>query len=565
MAVNYSWNNLPVVVVFDVFQFLDKQDLLNASTTCKAWRSCLFHPKIWPIKSMTIDLVNISAYEFKNSTATSANSYRGYVKKPHQLLKPDPYNCHHHYGNRSANKQHYDSSRSKRFSSYQLRLNERLTNQQHYFSNGDRSKKQRQQAAIENTLKDKIVTDSKCSPGSNPNIIQNKNQHQLLIKNNSDFYAQNAHLKADYRQFLEKCGKFLTKVTIQFNAYDHRNLIQLVYTINILTHARSKKLRTYDGLDETDKYFNNIESLILKPIYIKTVDKTSSTSNLINRSSHFSSLKFPGRLNKRSENINSELLLKVFDGIEKLIATNRSIRQLSLGCLEELLDYLPSLLNKLKNNLHVNELLESLNLATIKVDPFYYPVHDVKFTWFTSFKNLVKLSIDYDYISDDFIIQLATNCKKLKDLTLNIHGLDKLHPIVNTNAWNSFKQNANLPNGNCEVELTINILHTNESPEELKEILQNVTIPIVNFRAYFAFSSPSDDNPLKQIMNVISTQQQLNLRQLTLVDELKRNNTTFSSMEENTLVMLAWRCRNLNKLTLIGEYFVNLFFFLNNC
>lgn len=507
---------------------------------------------------MTIDLVNISAYEFKNSTTNSGNFNRGYVKKPHQLLKPDPYNCHHHYS-RSASKQHHDSSKSKRFSSYQLRLNERLTNQQHYFSNGDRSRKQRQQAAIENTLNDKAITRPKCSPNSRPAIIQNKNQ--LLIKNNSNFYAQNAHLKADYRQFLEKCSRFLTKVTIQFNAYDRRNLVQLVYTINILTHARSRKLGIDDDLDKAENYFNNIESLILKPIYIKTVDKTSSASNLINRTNHFSSLKFPGRQNKRRESINSELLLKVFDGIEKLIATNRSIRQLSLGCLEELLDYLPSLLNKLKNNVHVNELLESLNLATIKVDPYYYPVHDVKFTWFTSFKNLIKLSIDYDYISDDFITQLATNCKKLKDLTLNIHGLDKLHPIVNANAWNSFKQDVNLPNEDSEVELTINLLHTNESPEELKEILQNVTIPIVNFRAYFAFSSSSEDNPLQQIMNVLSTQQQLNLRQLTLVDEIKRNNTTFSSMEENTLVMLAWRCRNLNELTLIGElvcFYLNL-------
>lgn len=525
MAVNYSWNNLPSVVIYDVFQFLNKQDLLNASISCKNWRACLFHPKIWPIKSMTIDLVNISAYEFKN---TSTSSYRGgFVKKPHYYFKSDPYN---HTYNRE---QQYDSNRSKHYSNYQLRLNERLFNQPY----DDRSRKGQQQT-IENIQ------------NYNQN---NKNQHQLLIKNNSNFYAQNAHLKADYRQFLEKCSKFLTSVTIKFNAYDHRNLQQLIYTINILTHARSRKNLFNDS---DSNLFNNIESLVLKPIYIKTVDKGS---NLINRTNHFSNLRFHNRLGRRNgENLNNELLLKVFDAIEKLISTNRSIRQLSLGCLEELLDYLPSLLNKLKNNVHVNELVESLNLATIKVDPFYYPVHDVKFTWFTSFKNLIKLSIDYDYVSDDFIMQLATNCKKLKDLTLNIHGLDKLHPIVNSTAWNSFKQNLNLPNETCEVELTINLLHTNESPDELKEILQNVTIPIVNFRAYFAFSS-ANDNPLKEIIDLISTQQQFNLKQLTLVDELKQNdgivepNNTFSSMEENTLVMLAWRCRNLNELTLIGK------------
>lgn len=537
MAVNYSWNNLPSVVIYDVFQFLDKQDLLNASTTCRNWRACLFHPKIWPIKSMTIDLVNISANEFKNQTNTS--NYRGYAKKPHHHLKTDPYN---HHNNRN---QHYNQS--KRFPSYQERLNERLVNQQAYCSNN--GFKRKRQATVENTLNHNTTQPSTST--------YHQDQHQLLIKNNSNFYAHNAHLEADYRQFLEKCSKFLTKVSIKFNAYDHRNLIQLIHTINILTHARSKSSFLDD--DETQQqYFNNIESLVLKPIYIKTVDKTT---NLNNRTNHFSNLKFHSRLGKRNDNLNSELLLKVFDAIEKLIATNKAIRQLSLGCLEELLDYLPSLLNKLKNNEHVNQLVESLNLATIKVDPFYYPVHDIKFTWFTSFKNLIKLSIDYDYVSDDFIIQLATNCKKLKDLTLNIHGLDEFHPIVNANAWNQFKQNLNQPNETCEVELSINLLHTNESPEELKEIMQNITIPIASFRAYFAFSSPTTatDNPLKEIMNVMSTQQQFNLRQLTLVDDLRQKdgiltpNTTFSSMEENTLVMLAWRCRNLEELTLIGK------------
>ena len=536
MAFNsITWNNLPSVVIYDVFQFLGKQDLLNASTACKNWRACLFHPKIWPIKSMTIDLVNISAYEFKNQTTN-----RGYVKKSHYHLKSDhPYN----FSNRPQS--NYDLSRSKRYSNYQLRLNERLNSQ--FYNNETR----RHQYQIENTL-----NYNHTAATTNFNNQINTNSNQLLIRNNSNFYAQNAHLKADYRQFLEKCSKFLTRVTISFNAYDHRNLVQLIYTINILTHARSRNLLHLDETsnDEISNYFNNIESLILKPIYIKTIDKASS-----NRTNHFSSLRFHNRLSKRNDNLNSELLLKVFDAIEKLISTNRSIKNLSLGCLEELLDYLPSLLNKLKNNVHVNELVESLNLSTIKVDPSYYGIYDnVKFTWFTSFKNLIKLSIDYDYISDDFIIQLATNCKKLKDLTISFHGLDKFHPIVNSIAWDHFKQNLN---ERTDVELTINLLHTNESPEQLKEILQNVTIPIVNFRAYFAFSSSANGDQLKQIMNVISTQQQFNLKQLTLVDELKQTtdgiltpNTTFScSNEENTLVMLAWRCRNLNELTLIGK------------
>jgi len=404
-------------VIYDVFTFLEKKDLLNASITCKNWRACLFHPKIWPIKSMTIDLINISAYEFKYRNDAQRSNYRGQVKKPH-LNFDHPYS-HHHQKNRSlTNQQH-----NQRFPTYQQRLSERLINKQRSLSNGN----QRVDSQTSDSTAD-------CDYSFPLHFDQKEKQHQLLIRNNSNFYAHNT-LKADYRQFLEKCSRFLTSVTIKFNPYDHRNLVQLIYTINILTHARTRKsyLETDDDGDSQLDYFNNIESLVLKPIYIKTSEKG-------NRMNHLSNLRFHSRQSKRNENLNGELLLKVFDAIEKLIATNRSIRQLSLGCLEELLDYLPSLLNKLKNNVHVNQLVESLNLATIKVDPFYYPVHDVKFTWFTSFKNLIKLSIDYDYVTDDFIIQLATNCKKLKYLTLNIHGLDEFHPIVTANAWNHFKQ-----------------------------------------------------------------------------------------------------------------------------
>lgn len=577
-SVNYSWNNLPSVVIYDVFQLLtNKQDLLNASSTCKNWRSCIFHPKLWPIKSITIDLVNISAYESKNTNAstngpsTSRGHFSHTTRKSHYHLKSDPYRRQNHNNNTYKNQYYSSNSKSnastKRFFSYQQRLNERLN------SNG--SRKRRQFGQIGNTLNDNTFNNSNYDLNNNLNNLNNNfkdnsnvSKHQLLIKNNSNFYGQNAHLKADYKQFLERCSRFLSSVTVVFNAYDHRQLAQLIYTINILIHSRSKYQQASSSIGEYEiNHFNNIESLILKPIYIKTLDKSSN--QLVNRTNHFTPLRTHNRLNKRNYN---ELLLKVFDAIEKLISTNRSIKNLSLGCLEELLDYLPSLLNKLKNNLHVNELVESLNLATIKVDPFYYPVHDVKFTWFTSFKNLIKLSIDYDYVSDDFIIQLANNCKKLKDLTLNIHGLDKYHPIVTSNAWNSFKQ-INDDEQKCEVELSINLLHTNESPNELKLILQNITIPITSFRAYFAYSSFTNDNqtesPLKSIIEIISIQQHSNLKQLTLVDELKQNdlgilepNTTFSSMEENTLVMLAWRCRNLEELTLIGKLSAS-FLFLN--
>lgn len=41
------WNNLPSIIIVEIFSYLSLKDRLLASTTCKAWRNNLFHPKLW--------------------------------------------------------------------------------------------------------------------------------------------------------------------------------------------------------------------------------------------------------------------------------------------------------------------------------------------------------------------------------------------------------------------------------------------------------------------------------------------------------------------------------------
>ncbi|XP_042911886.1 F-box only protein 33 [Parasteatoda tepidariorum] len=41
------WNNLPSIIIVEIFSLLSVKDRLNASSTCKAWRGNLFHPKLW--------------------------------------------------------------------------------------------------------------------------------------------------------------------------------------------------------------------------------------------------------------------------------------------------------------------------------------------------------------------------------------------------------------------------------------------------------------------------------------------------------------------------------------
>ena len=47
MAKRSQWSSLPSIIIVEILSYLSLSDRLNASATCKRWRSCLFHPSLW--------------------------------------------------------------------------------------------------------------------------------------------------------------------------------------------------------------------------------------------------------------------------------------------------------------------------------------------------------------------------------------------------------------------------------------------------------------------------------------------------------------------------------------
>jgi len=47
MAGEVSWNNLPSVILNEIFSYLSHNDKVRASSTCKNWRFALSHPRCW--------------------------------------------------------------------------------------------------------------------------------------------------------------------------------------------------------------------------------------------------------------------------------------------------------------------------------------------------------------------------------------------------------------------------------------------------------------------------------------------------------------------------------------
>ncbi|CAF0773465.1 unnamed protein product, partial [Didymodactylos carnosus] len=65
----HQWNDLPNVVLIEIFTLLSKNDLLNASSTCTNWRQIFYHPKMWSKKRLRLKLIDraydLSAYRYK--------------------------------------------------------------------------------------------------------------------------------------------------------------------------------------------------------------------------------------------------------------------------------------------------------------------------------------------------------------------------------------------------------------------------------------------------------------------------------------------------------------------
>ena len=47
MAADGHWSSIPSVIFVEILSYLKLTDRLNATSTCKRWRSCLFHPVLW--------------------------------------------------------------------------------------------------------------------------------------------------------------------------------------------------------------------------------------------------------------------------------------------------------------------------------------------------------------------------------------------------------------------------------------------------------------------------------------------------------------------------------------
>ncbi|KAI1301660.1 F-box only protein 33 [Halotydeus destructor] len=326
---------------------------------------------------------------------------------------------------------------------------------------------------------------------------------------------------------LSKAARSIHYVTIKFDPSSLDQVYQLVQVLRVLDEYSVRE----------ELLASDLKGLTLKPSGILSLRRLSTQNN---NAAKFSSLTDNGHASY-------ELIDCLWFSLRSLIKNARGIERVALGGIEELMNRVPELLTVLNQVDAHRHTLQSLHLATIKEDPDYYQLFDVEPNMFLPLASLKVLSIDFDYVSDELLKVLAKH-ESLEKIVIHVHGIDDEHPGVSKSSWSLLANKESL-------DITLNILHTEEPIERINDHILETDIPLTHLRIYFTGLAKDDGREIVALIDTVATRHQDKLKSLTLVDFIHEDllpNTSFTQLNENPLVMLAWRCKNLEYLEVIG-------------
>ncbi|XP_020715027.1 F-box only protein 33 [Ceratitis capitata] len=228
------------------------------------------------------------------------------------------------------------------------------------------------------------------------------------------------------------------------------------------------------------------------------------------------------------------------DPLQKFLNRKRFPCQiLNLGSIESLGSYAVEMLKALGNP----EALEQLMLASIKFNSKEYEVLYIEPALLQRCSSLQILSLDYDSVNEDLLKALER--VPLKKFLICIHSLHRQHPGISDTSWASF--GAIFPN----IDLIVTVLYSLEVAEVLHVRILRHHMPITHLRMLFCeymnlealdWMSVNNSNTLKSIQWLDSA----------FKDADNNFMDIFLRSGQDPLVMMAWRCKNLEEIVIHG-------------
>ncbi|XP_054159015.1 F-box only protein 33-like [Oppia nitens] len=347
------------------------------------------------------------------------------------------------------------------------------------------------------------------------------------------------------KSFLYKCCRFLTDLTITFDPNSPSNVHHLIGLIDILLANNADHFIITDGSNDQNVNNNNTNNN-----YSTLLDNQWVSNSRCLRRFTLN----PIAINKTLDYLNNEnnakmcqLFQQLVQRLEQLIDKCDFLEHISFGCLQQVLNHSNRLLLTLAK--HHSQSLKCLHLSSVKANPDYYPVFELSINLLEPFSILKVLSIDFDIVSDQ-LLQLMARKTTIDTFIVNVHGIDDEHKGLTKSSWSLLVQN------NCNLKVTLNLIHTDDSLDVLRDSLLDTDMPLAHFRAYFVGMFGATDNTICHLVNLVANRHSKTLQSMTLMTTMSgpalEPNPVFADLQENPLVMLAWRSKQLHSLTIIG-------------
>ncbi|KPM06062.1 F-box containing protein-like protein [Sarcoptes scabiei] len=347
---------------------------------------------------------------------------------------------------------------------------------------------------------------------------------------NHHYYYQQSHnyrkpnrknFNEQLKAFIQKCSRFLSGITFYFDPNSSHNVLDLIKIIKFLSE---NEVAIYE-LNESKKqnYFANCRNLR----YFAIVPVTTLVRC-----------------------ISDQRFMSLYSGLNEairfLFSKCNQLEHVSLGNLHEVIHATDTFFTQfLKTG--VNEKLCCLNLSSIKGDIYrYIPVRSTLHN-LEQFNKLQYVSFDFDILNTQRIKTLS-RIGTLQNLIINVHRYNRNHPGIAKDVWQTVIER--LPN----LSVDLNLLHTeSNSFQIILDSLLNTVMPLKRFRAYYLeFREENSSMILCNLLDVLSRSHSDRLVSFTLIDYTNNPKNHLKKVTPNVLVMLAWRCRNLSDLTVIG-------------
>ncbi|CAG2113242.1 unnamed protein product [Medioppia subpectinata] len=336
--------------------------------------------------------------------------------------------------------------------------------------------------------------------------------------------------------FLSKCCRFLEELVITFDPNSTASLRHLLDVIDILLSNDTncnQNLSTDGSVDDNQWLRSNsrrLRRLTLNPINVtKSLEEFGSNEN----DAHI-----------------YQLFQQLVQRLDQLVDKCEPLEHISFGCLQPVLNHSNRFLQTLAKRHSLS--LKCLHLSSVKTDPDNYPVLDLSVHLLEPFASLRVLSIDFDVLNDQ-MLRLMARKATIDTFVVNVHGIDEQHEGLSASSWSV------LAKSNPNLKVTLNLIHTEDSIAVLRDSLLDTDMPLAHFRAYFVYTFGPSDDSICHLVNLVANRHSKTLLSVTLVNALKgtktrhqRPNPVFAELRENPLVMLAWRSRQLQSLTIIG-------------